>query len=305
MALNLEQSSPSPTSSFHLMCGYGEDQAVTQLIKNGAAIDAMCDLGLTPLNCAIIAGHVNIVKILVENSAQINILNTASLESALHLSISERKVEITSFLVKNGADINLKDGYGRPPLDIAIMRNDIEIAEILIESGVDVNAADEHGDTILHIAGENNKIKMVDLLIKHGANVNVANIVGETPLHGSAENGLKEITHILISNGANVNAKRANGMNPLQDALIAVHKGKVQEEIIEMLILSGTDIDYFVDGLTALHFCILNNYKDYVKILIKYGASLKIKSASGYTPLESALHLENYDLMKLLTFFKH
>ena len=68
MALNLEHSSPPPTSSFHLMCGYGEDQAVTQLIKNGASIDAMCELGLTPLNYAILAGHLNIVKILVESS---------------------------------------------------------------------------------------------------------------------------------------------------------------------------------------------------------------------------------------------
>ena len=49
--------------------------------------------------------------------------------------------------------------------------------------------------------------------------------------------------------------------------------------LIEMLILGGTDIDHFVDGLTALHFCILNNYKDYVKILIQYGASWHLENS--------------------------
>ena len=146
---------------------------------------------------------------------------------------------------------------------------------------------------------------MVNLLIKHGANVNVGNNNLLRPLHLSAKMGHTEITQILIHNGADVNAKSVNGRNPLDHALVGDQDDKSNEEIIEMLIWNGSDMNHVVSGFAALHFCILSNYKAYAKILIQYGASLKIKSSRGYTPFEYALHLKDYDPMKLITYFDH
>ena len=117
--------------------------------------------------------------------------------------------------------------------------------------------------------------------------------------------GHTEITQILIHNGANVNAKSVDGLNPLQVALVTGQNGKSHEKIIEMLVSNGAHIDHVVAGTTILHYCIFKNYRDYAKILIQYGASLKIKSSRGYTPFECALRLKNYDSMKLITYFNH
>ena len=178
---------------------------------------------------------------------------------------------------------------------------------MLLQNGAEINAADENGDTALHFATANNMIKMVKLLIKRGANVNVGDTDLQSPLHLSAKMGHKEITQILIRNGANVNAENSGGGNPLHIALVAGENGKSHEEIIEMLIWNGNDINHIVAGFTALHFCILMNYKHkaYAKILIQYGASLKIKTTDGCTPFECALELKDYDSIKLLTYFNH
>ena len=323
----------------HVMCRDGNTHVVKQMIEYAANINTRCDFGYTPLHYAAEYGHLDIAKILLENSADIHLLDgTKSSLTALHKSICFGHKEVASFLIEKGANIDQKDGSGWSPLHLAILYNQGEIAEILIESGADVhqrdgfgytplnmailedrsdivemllengadvNAEDENGDTALHFAIEDNIIKMVNLLIKHGANVNVGNDYLQTPLHLSAKMGHKEITQILIHNGANVNAKRVNGLNPLYDALKSKQKCKEQEEVIEMLVSNGTDINHFVNGHTALHYCSFKNYKEYAKILIQFGASLTIKSGRGYTPLECALLSENYDLLKLLTHFNH
>ena len=302
-------SDPSP--SLHLVCRNGAYHVATKLIKNGASINAKNEDGHTPLHLAAANGHLDIVKILLENSADIDLLDDHIMDgiklnqNALHRSISFGHKEVVSLLIERGANITQRDGDGFAPLDMAILEDQGDIAETLIQNGADINAADEDGDTALHFAIEDNDIKLVNLLIKHGANVNVGNNNLLRPLHLSAKMGHTEITQILIHNGADVNAKRVNGSNPLDYALVGGQDGKSHEKIIEMLVSNGAHIDHVVAGTTILHYCIFKNYRNYVKILIQYGASLKIKSSRGNTPFECALRFKGYDTMKLLTYFNH
>ena len=302
-------SDPSP--SLHLVCRNGAYHVATQLIKNGASINAKNEDGHTPLHLAAANGHLDIVKILLENSADIDLLDDHIMDgiklnqNALHRSISFGHKEVVSLLIERGANITQRDGDGFAPLDMAILEDQGDIAEILIQNGAEIHATDENGSTALHFASCNNKIKMVNLLIKHGANVNMGTIDLQSPLHMSAKMGHTEITQILIHNGANVNAKNANGLNPLQVAFVAGENGKSHEAIIEMLVSIGADIDNVVGGNTILHYCIFENYRYYTKILIQYGASLKIKSSRGNTPFECALQFKDYDSIKLLSSFNH
>ena len=309
--VTLDQSLSDPPPSLHLMCRNGEFHVVTQLIKNGASINAKDQDGLTPLHYAAANGHLDIVKILLEHSADIDLVDDHIMDgtklnrTALHRSICFGHKEVASLIIERGADVNQRDADGFAPLDMAILEDQGDIAETLIQNGADINAADGIGYTALHFAIEDNDIKLVNLLIKHGANVNVGDNNLLRPLHLSAKMRLKEITQILIENGANVNSKTVSGGNPLHVALVFGENGKSHEEIIETLIWNGIDINDVVIGFTALHYCIFKNYRNYVKILIQYGASLKIKSSRGNTPFECSLRFKGYDSIKLLTYFNH
>merc|ERR1712100_917298 len=86
------------------------------------------------------------------------------------------------FLVKNGADIYVKDAFGASPLFWALSKP--ENVEILIRLGSDVNDRNADGYTpLLSLTsnwnyGETNVIK---LLLFAGANVNEKTDYGSTP----------------------------------------------------------------------------------------------------------------------------
>lgn len=63
--------------------------------------------------------------------------------SLLYLAVHQNSVSFTKDLVKNGADINIKDALSRTPLLIACFYNFIDIAKLLIENGADTEGFEE------------------------------------------------------------------------------------------------------------------------------------------------------------------
>ena len=101
--VTLDQSLSDPPPSLHLVCRNGAYRVVSQLIKNGASINAKDQDGFTPLHLAAANGHLNIVKILLEHSADIDLLDdeiingTKVNKTALHSSICFGHKEVASF----------------------------------------------------------------------------------------------------------------------------------------------------------------------------------------------------------------
>ena len=104
-----------------------------------------------------------------------------------------------------------------------------------------------------------------------------------------------------MANVANVNVKTYQSMTPLHGAVKSYQVGNQQEEIIEKLISRGAEIDSKTDeGLTALHFYIEGDKIGFAQILLQNGASMKIKTRIGKSPLEFAMELNHNIFMKLL-----
>jgi hypothetical protein len=108
---------------------------VIKLLKG--EIDIVDNDGLTPLMIATQIGRFEIVEWLIRNGANMNVKDDLGF-TALHHAIDKKQSEIASYLSDNGSEINSKDIYGNTALDIAILnggKERLEFAKILKSRG--------------------------------------------------------------------------------------------------------------------------------------------------------------------------
>jgi uncharacterized protein len=150
--------------------------------------------------------------------------------------------DMVDFLIRKGANVNLKDSEGKTAL-LWASSNSLENAKILVSNGAKVNEAANDGMTpflqaTLGVSSGKVTMEMCDLLRKNGANINAAlqrkSAMGWTALHYAAINGDVELVKYLIKYGSNVNKATADGSTPLYLAQLGKH-----EEIIKLLKNSG------------------------------------------------------------------
>lgn len=60
-------------------------------------------------------------------------------------------IEQLQFLLKNGADLNIKNSQGYTPLMLAVIKNNIDMVRALLEAGVDISVTDNKGRTAKEI----------------------------------------------------------------------------------------------------------------------------------------------------------
>ena len=93
------------------------------IIFLGANVELRTSKGYTPLHYAAISGYAHIVKLLHKKGALINTKNlrksTPLHEIADNISAPNAQ-NIAEYLIKNGAELEAKDGLGRTPLLVAV-----------------------------------------------------------------------------------------------------------------------------------------------------------------------------------------
>ncbi len=86
---------------------------------------------------------------------------------SIHKAAYKGNIEAVKQAITDGADVNAKDSFGRPPLHDAAYRGHTEIVELLIAGGADVNARRDDGMTPLDLAIRFDETDTADLLRKH------------------------------------------------------------------------------------------------------------------------------------------
>lgn len=97
-------------------------------------IDSPDKHGWTPLATACSAGHVRVVRLLLDMGADANHSTKAGL-SALHSAASGGRVHIVQALLAAGADLMAQDTSGFTPLHLAAMGDCTEVCSVLIAAG--------------------------------------------------------------------------------------------------------------------------------------------------------------------------
>ena len=132
------------------------------------------DLGANVLHYASAAGDLNRVKELVKQGADINVKDNHK-RTALHYAALFGNLELVQWLVKQGADVKAKSIFGETALHYAACNDNMELVEWLVNQGLDVKAKDNDGRTVLHDAAGCGNLKLVQWLVECGADVNAKN----------------------------------------------------------------------------------------------------------------------------------
>uniref|UniRef100_A0A0R3RID2 ANK_REP_REGION domain-containing protein n=1 Tax=Elaeophora elaphi TaxID=1147741 RepID=A0A0R3RID2_9BILA len=144
---------------------------------------ALDDMGWTPLMIACSAGRLEVVRYLISLPlVDVNTPNNNK-QTALHYAASKNRPQITTILLKNGANVNAQDNYQATPLHRAASQGHEKIVPILLnEPSIRINLTDSSGCTALHLAVEEQREDIAILLAEHGADLHFPNKEKQTPL---------------------------------------------------------------------------------------------------------------------------
>lgn len=136
---------------------YGTPEIVAYLIEHGAEVNATGSGGNTALGNARHRGSLEIVKILVENGANIY-------EELLFYAIQEPSWRIVEYLIDQGANVNYQNEAGITPLIAAVSLGNQKGVELLLAADADTNLVDSDGQTALYYANKVGNQEIIKLL---------------------------------------------------------------------------------------------------------------------------------------------
>jgi len=117
--------------------------------------------------------------------------------------IEESNVSLVKLLIDNGADINIKyNNYWDLILWTINNTDSKEIIELLINAGANIEAKDNNNWTPIMYASYRGLKDVVELLIKAGANINIKSVNGKTALMRAKEYDHKDVVKLLKQYGA-------------------------------------------------------------------------------------------------------
>jgi hypothetical protein len=172
----------SQYESIHEAARYCDVEAVKWYLENGVSVNSKDpDMGGAPLHWAASFGCTEVVRLLVENGADLTQKESHG-ATPLHMAAESGQLHVSSFIVENDKDTLYEaDDNGALPIHIAAANGHKPIVSYFLSQGVDINILDNHlGGTPLHYAAFTGRTSMISYLMQQGADPLITDSNGDT-----------------------------------------------------------------------------------------------------------------------------
>ena len=265
--VDVDTPQPDGATALHWAAHWNDPDTVDRLVRAGAHVSAVNDLGVAPLSLACAnRDSALIVERLVRAGADPNAALPSG-ETVLMTAARTGNLGAVNVLLAHGADVNANGHWqGQTALMWAVAEGHAGIMEVLIAHGADVHARSDRGGTPLLLAARAGNVDAARLLRAAGADVNAAE-----PL-------------VTPGDGVDVNVMLPSGHSPLLVASASVvatsgfeYRLTVEpsghEALAIFLLEEGADpMKMDSIGTTPLHAAVRTGKLKLVKELLAHGA---------------------------------
>lgn len=149
---DIEQRDNRGRTELYLAAEQGELSKVSQLLAQGANVDARDDCQWTPLMRAAQNGHLSVVRNLLQAGADINAVDKEGY-NALIAAVITGQATMVKYLVHNNIELNVSDHvFGWTALIWVVKEGGYDIAQLLIAARADISIRDTSGKNAYHWA---------------------------------------------------------------------------------------------------------------------------------------------------------
>lgn len=223
----------------------------------------------TALSVAIRYGHYDIVKLLINHGANINI----STDNPFIYAAGTGHCDIVKLMIEHGANINIIDqNYEQTALVNAVHGKDSDMVALLIHHGVNINTMTLYGKTAFFRAVECNHRVIMERLAINGASWE------------------KDIDQFMAMNASIFNRNKLNDIMEKNPFSVAVAQGNILEatRLLNTVPEYLNQVDHFV-GHTPLMRAVINDQTVSVKFLLEKGVDVDFTNEHEQTALVFAM----------------
>lgn len=276
--------------------------------------------GFSPLSIACVNNSTEIVKLLLDKNANVNVLDHNE-DTPIMIAYKNNALDIMQLLLDHNAriyidsfesiasndnllstmntlSVSLQSSYGFNLMHKACMDNNVAVIDLLLHKYGDkyVHECDENMLYPIHYACMNESLSAACKLIQHGANLNVYSYKKFYPIEFACMTKCYPMVKLLIDHGAYINVFDEFSNTPLIYTCI---DGCL--DLVNLLIANNVDVNLpNSSGFTPLiHACRCGN-SNLAKILIHAGANVNKVTNLGFNALHFALQNNNTYMAELL-----
>jgi ankyrin repeat protein len=185
----------------HRAADAGHQENIACLIESNASKDARDLDQNTPLLLSVIQGHLETVKFLITNGADVALTNGEK-QTILHFAAAKQHVVLLQYLLNQPTIktlINSPDSDGKTPLHLTIKTGDYrEVVELLLMKGADPNAKTTFQYTPMHWAAMHGRYECAKLLLSQNVDVDDLNANGDMPLDLAIRYGQDKLVNMML-----------------------------------------------------------------------------------------------------------